>query len=68
MIPVHLFGQTVDFEGLLFLKEKFGVKILEDAAQSIGSEGKAREKVSKSGTFGDIGIFHFPDEKPRCVW
>ncbi|HRB91609.1 MAG TPA: aminotransferase class I/II-fold pyridoxal phosphate-dependent enzyme, partial [Fervidobacterium sp.] len=48
MIPVHLFGQTVDFEGLLFLKEKFGVKILEDAAQSIGSEGKAREKVSKS--------------------
>jgi len=59
MIPVHLFGQTVDFEGLLFLKEKFGVKILEDAAQSIGSEGKAREKVSKSGTFGDIGIFSF---------
>ncbi len=59
MIPVHLFGQTVDFEGLLFLKEKFGVKILEDAAQSIGSEGKVQNKVSKSGTFGDIGIFSF---------
>jgi dTDP-4-amino-4,6-dideoxygalactose transaminase len=59
MIPVHLFGQTVSLEDLLFLKEKFGVKILEDAAQSIGSEGKAQNKVSKSGTFGDIGIFSF---------
>lgn len=59
VIPVHLFGRTVDFEKLDFLKQKFGVKILEDAAQSIGSEGKIGNIVKKSGTFGDIGIFSF---------
>ncbi len=59
IIPVHLFGRTVDFEKLDFLKQKFNVKILEDAAQSIGSEGKIDNIVKKSGTFGDIGIFSF---------
>jgi dTDP-4-amino-4,6-dideoxygalactose transaminase len=59
VIPVHLFGRTADFEKLDFLKQKFGVKILEDAAQSIGSEGKIGNIVKKTGTFGDIGIFSF---------
>ena len=59
VIPVHLFGRTVDFEKLDFLKQKFDVKILEDAAQSIGSEGKIGNIVKKTGTFGDIGIFSF---------
>lgn len=59
VIPVHLFGRTVDLQKLDFLKQKFGVKILEDAAQSIGSEGKIGNIVKKSGTFGDIGIFSF---------
>jgi dTDP-4-amino-4,6-dideoxygalactose transaminase len=59
VIPVHLFGRTVDFEKLDFLRQKFGVKILEDAAQSIGSEGKIGNIVKKSGTFGNIGIFSF---------
>lgn len=59
LIPVHLFGRTVDFENLLFLKEKYHVKILEDAAQSVGSEGKVGDNIKKSGTFGEIGIFSF---------
>ena len=59
LIPVHLFGRTVDFESLFFLKEKYHVKILEDAAQSVGSEGKIGDNIKKSGTFGEIGIFSF---------
>ncbi|MFN3329131.1 MAG: DegT/DnrJ/EryC1/StrS family aminotransferase, partial [Fervidobacterium pennivorans] len=59
VIPVHLFGRTVDFENLLFLKERYRVKILEDAAQSVGSEGKIKDFVKKSGTVGEIGIFSF---------
>lgn len=59
VIPVHLFGRTVDFENLLFLKEKYHVKILEDAAQSVGSEAKIGDCVKKSGTVGDVGIFSF---------
>ena len=59
VIPVHLFGRSVDFENLLFIKEKYHVKILEDSAQSVGSEGKIGNKILKSGTIGDIGIFSF---------
>ncbi|WP_241498817.1 DegT/DnrJ/EryC1/StrS family aminotransferase [Fervidobacterium thailandense] len=59
VIPVHLFGRTVEPNELIYLKERYGVKILEDAAQSIGSEGKLQERIVKSGTFGDVGIFSF---------
>ncbi|ABR30306.1 Pleiotropic regulatory protein [Thermosipho melanesiensis] len=59
LIPVHLFGQTVDLEGLNFLKEKYGIKILEDCAQSIGSEGVVKGKIKKSGSIGDAAIFSF---------
>jgi len=38
IIPVHLFGQTVNLEKLEEFREKYGVKILEDCAQSINLE------------------------------
>lgn len=59
VIPVHLFGRTVEPNELIYLKERYGVKILEDAAQSIGSEGKLGDRIVKSGTFGDVAIFSF---------
>uniref|UniRef100_A0A7C4GIW6 DegT/DnrJ/EryC1/StrS family aminotransferase n=1 Tax=Fervidobacterium thailandense TaxID=1008305 RepID=A0A7C4GIW6_9BACT len=59
VIPVHLFGRTVEPNELIYLKERYGAKILEDAAQSIGSEGKLGDRIVKSGTFGDVGIFSF---------
>ncbi|QTA38653.1 DegT/DnrJ/EryC1/StrS family aminotransferase [Thermosipho ferrireducens] len=59
IIPVHLFGQTVDLEGLNYLKEKYGVKVLEDCAQSIGSEGEVNGEIKKSGTVGDAAILSF---------
>jgi Predicted pyridoxal phosphate-dependent enzyme apparently involved in regulation of cell wall biogenesis len=63
VIPVHLFGRTVDFEKLDFLRQKFGVKILEDAAQSIGSEGKIGNIVKKSGTLAILAFFLFSQLK-----
>ncbi len=59
IIPVHLFGQSVDFNDLLLLKEKFNVKIIEDCAQSIGSESKIGEKVLKTGNLGEISTISF---------
>nr|WP_250880009.1 DegT/DnrJ/EryC1/StrS family aminotransferase [Thermosipho sp. 1244] len=59
IIPVHLFGRTVNLEDLNFLKEKYGIKILEDCAQSIGSEGIINNTVKKSGSIGDASIFSF---------
>lgn len=60
IIPVHLFGRTVDLEALSFLKEKYGVMILEDCAQSMGSEWKfSSGEIKKSGSVGDAAILSF---------
>ena len=60
IIPVHLFGQTVNLEKLEEFREKYGVKILEDCAQSIGSTWRyADGTLKKSGAVGDAAIFSF---------
>ncbi|OAA26586.1 Pleiotropic regulatory protein [Kosmotoga arenicorallina S304] len=60
LIPVHLFGQTVDLERLEVIRERYGIRILEDCAQSIGSTWKyADGTVKKSGSIGDVAIFSF---------
>ena len=41
------------------MKEKYGIKILEDCAQSIGSEGIIKGQIKKSGSVGDVAIFSF---------
>jgi dTDP-4-amino-4,6-dideoxygalactose transaminase len=55
IIPVHLFGQTVDMHAFLALSEEHGIPIIEDAAQAIGAEWKGR----RAGTMGQIGCFSF---------
>jgi perosamine synthetase len=52
-IPVHLFGGCADMD-------KFEGKIIEDAAQAIGSKYKGRY----TGTIGDCGVFSFNQAKP----
>lgn len=37
MVPVHLFGQCMDLTELAALRDSFGLKIIEDCAQSIGA-------------------------------
>jgi len=60
VVVVHLFGRTMDLEALSFLREKYGVMVLEDCAQSFGSEWKFENgKVKKSGSVGDAAIFSF---------
>ncbi|WP_448522356.1 DegT/DnrJ/EryC1/StrS family aminotransferase [Pseudothermotoga sp.] len=60
VIPVHLFGRTVDLERLEQIKERYGVKIVEDCAQSVGSTWKFSDgNVKKSGSVGDVSILSF---------
>jgi dTDP-4-amino-4,6-dideoxygalactose transaminase len=55
IMPVHLFGGCADMDEILTLANQYGIPVIEDAAQSIGSEYKGR----RAGGIGDIGCFSF---------
>jgi dTDP-4-amino-4,6-dideoxygalactose transaminase len=55
MIPVHLFGGCADMDPLCALAAERGISVIEDAAQSIGSEYKNR----RAGSIGQMGAFSF---------
>lgn len=53
LLPVHLAGRPADIDGLLRVANRHGLKIIEDAAQSIGSKYKDR----LTGTLGHVAAF-----------
>ena len=55
IIPVHLYGQCADMDGVLKLAAKFKLKVIEDTAQAFGAEYKGK----KAGTIGDCGAVSF---------
>ena len=55
VIPVHLYGECADMDGILKLSAKHKLKVIEDAAQAFGAEFKGR----KAGTIGDCGAVSF---------
>ena len=68
ILPVHLFGQCADMEGLLELAKEKGLYIVEDACQAIGSKYQFSDGVTKqAGTMGDIGCTSFfPSKNLGC--
>jgi len=55
VIPIHLFGGCADMDPLCALGAARGIAVVEDAAQSIGSEYKRR----RAGSIGDVACFSF---------
>jgi len=55
ILPVHLYGQPVDMDGLMQVAKKHGLKVIEDCAQSFGADYRGK----KTGTFGEFGCFSF---------
>jgi len=59
VIPVHLFGQMADMQRIVPICRRHGLKIVEDAAQAIGSECPFGGSTRRAGSIGDVGCFSF---------
>lgn len=59
MVPMHTFGHPADIEALLALAHDFGLQLIEDAAESLGSTVGGRH----TGTFGLMGTLSFNGNK-----
>ncbi len=59
IIPVHLYGMPAKMDQISFIANKYGIPIVEDAAESIGSSIRNQQ----TGTFGDLGVFSFNGNK-----
>lgn len=60
IVPVDLFGLPADYDDILPIAKKYGLKVLEDAAQGFG--GNIRGK--RAGSFGDLSATSFFPAKP----
>ncbi len=64
VIPVHLYGATVDMDPILELAREAGIHVLEDACQAHG----ARYRGRRVGTLGALGCFSFYPAKNLGAW
>ena len=59
IIPVHLYGMPVKIDEVMEVANRYGIPVLEDSAEALGSEYKGR----KCGTFGEYGVLSFNGNK-----
>ena len=59
VIIVDLYGQSADWDKLLPICREYGVPVLEDAAEALGTKYRGQY----CGTFGDLGILSFNGNK-----
>jgi dTDP-4-amino-4,6-dideoxygalactose transaminase len=59
VVLVHLYGQSADIEPILEACRRYGVILIEDAAEALGASYKGRAP----GTFGEFGFYSFNGNK-----
>jgi dTDP-4-amino-4,6-dideoxygalactose transaminase len=64
LLPVHYWGHTADMDKVNDLAKKYGLKVLEDAAEAHLSTYKGG---AYGGTLADAGIFSFTPSKPMST-
>lgn len=58
-VPMHTFGHPVEIDQLVELCDRYGIIVVEDAAESLGSFYRGKH----TGTFGKLGILSFNGNK-----
>ncbi len=59
IIPVHLYGMPAEMDKIAGIAEKYGIPIIEDAAEALGSKYRNRP----AGSLGTFGILSFNGNK-----
>jgi perosamine synthetase len=59
IMPVHVYGNLAPMKALKSLAEQYGLFLIEDAAEALGSEYHGQ----KAGSIGDVGVFSFHGTK-----
>ncbi|MDK2967539.1 MULTISPECIES: LegC family aminotransferase [Lacrimispora] len=64
IIAVHIFGNMADMETLAGLADEYGLKLIEDATEALGTKyTKGRFHGRFAGTIGDFGAYSFNGNK-----
>lgn len=69
IVPVHLYGQGADMEGLMAIANQRGIAVVEDTAQAIGAHYRFSQGTAmRLGTIGTIGCTSFfPSKNLGCM-
>lgn len=59
LMPVHLYGQAADMDGLMGVAAERGLHVVEDACQAIGAEYPGAAGAKRVGSIGDTGCYSF---------
>lgn len=59
IIPVHLYGMPAKMDEIMEIAGRYGIPVLEDAAEALGAELNGR----KCGTFGELAALSFNGNK-----
>ena len=64
LVVVHVFGNMADMEAIMEIAETYGLKVIEDATEALGTKyTEGRYAGRYAGTIGDFGCFSFNGNK-----